>query len=171
MPNEWKITLYASDDAETPGDGTKEGEYEFNVLKIAPRKELVNDLNYKADGSLDNAIFQRCKYKIKLLPFYIVTAREGYEDFQQSIHDKVLLGAMLKQPYLVIKSTDLPPFDGTNALTDAFPFPVVVRWNGEIEEAEDDEKGEIEVSFELENIFIDGITQPTPSTTENEYSL
>lgn len=169
MSNEWKIKLFASDNPDEPDHGdAKQGEYEFNILKLLPREDLVNDIPRRADGSLDNKALLRTVLEAEFLPFYISVQKK---DYQQSINDLLLLKKMLRQPYLVIKSCTLPVWaDGSSNFTSEYDLPIIVRWNNEPSESNNKENGVMEFSIELEYEFLKGETPNTPVTTTDEYT-
>lgn len=167
--NEWKIVLFASDNPDEPDHATaKQGEYEFNILTLYPKDVLVSDIPRKADGSLDNKALLRTVLEVEFLPFYIKTAKK---DFQQDINELILLKKMLRQPYLVVKSCDLPAWaDGPSNFTNEYELPAIVRWNHEASETVNKEEKQIEFNIELEFEFLKGETQTTPTTTTDTYT-
>jgi len=175
----WKLKIFASDMPDDPTNaGADKGEFEFSILRMMPRAINVNDLEHKADGTLDNKILQRGVLDIRLLPFYIdedtVTASGKFSssvlDEMGDINNLMLLEKMLRQPYLVIKACELPPWTATNNVTAEYSIPAIVRWNGEISQEVNEELGIIEVTFELEYLYVKGQTQPTPTTDTSTYA-
>jgi len=168
--NEWKITLFASDDPETPDDsGAKQGEYEFNILSLYPKEGVVGDIARRADGALDNKALLRTLLELEFVPFYIT--KEAVEN-QQTLNDLILLKKMLRQPYLVIKSCTLPVWaDGASNFTSEYDLPIIVRWNNEPSESLNKEQGHIEFSIELEYELLKGETPNTPVTTTDTYTF
>jgi len=169
MIDEWKIKLFASDNPDEPDHAeAKQGEYEFNVLKLYPKEVVVNDIPRRADGSLDNKALLRTIYEVEFVPFYVT---EGKVENQQSIYDLLLLKKMLRQPYIVIKACTLPIWnDGPNDFTSEYELPVIVRWDNESSESNNKESGHIEFSIELEDELLKGETKNTPVTTTDTYT-
>lgn len=163
------ITLFASD---MPDDPTHAdaicGEYEFYILSLLPYDEAVKEPSRKADNSLENNIPQRALYEIEFVPFYIETA---IVEPQNDIQELILLKKMLRQPYLVIKSCTIPPWNSSpNNVTNEYNLPAVVRWNFEDTSSNNKDDGIIEYSARLEAIYTKGTIQPTPITNTDEYT-
>lgn len=169
MATSWTITLFASDRPDDPTHtDAKKGQYLFNVLSLLPYDEAIGDIARKADSSLENNIPQRSFLEVEFLPFYM---KDSIVTPQHSMLELMILKKMLRQPYLVIKSCTLPPWNaGPNNVLSEYPLPAVVRWNFEDSSSNNKEDGIIEFSARLEFLYTKGRTQPTPVTNTSDYT-
>lgn len=165
----FKIKIFASDRPDDPihADAMK-GIYEFYVLTLDVDDIAEGEIARKADNTLENNVVQRTIYNIEFVPFYRQTQ---VVDPQHDMNELVLLLKMLRQPYLVIVSCDLPEWTGgpTN-MTNEYPLPAVVRWDYEPQKATNKEDGIVELSISLESLYTKGVTPPTPITNLTEYT-